>query len=599
MELSKLEGYDLAIRIFEKNVSPRYAALTILESWANGQQYVGLDSWFSIEKPLWERAPCIVYLLTKESIESKVDLVLGEGKFPEITTSPGEGDPLAEAEKPAADDQSGLSKEDSKLIDAFIDRAMKQAGLHAAYREALYQAQEVSSAVLIFGVRKRKLFCDTTKAQWCEPTLDVDGECTRLEIKYPYMDPYKDQYGKWKIRVRIFRRVIDDQTDTTYKPADANDQGVEPKDDEWVVDQKFTHGFGFCPVRWYPFMRGCSAANQIDGRAPHELLLDEIRALDFALSQRHRASLFAGDPQWTECGVNPGFNPSAPARTAGVLGTPNGGPLSPTNPPTAQWAEPQGGQQPARMKSPGAVWQYPDKETKVELHCLPPEALKAVSDNAADLRMKLCEMLAFVPLDPDSISHIRQLSGKALEALRKRELNRCDRIRDDFGDGCLVPSVQMLLRICTAYTAANKKGKLNLAGLEKVAPILSRFVATDVSLRLIWGEYDSPDPTEEAAIVTATVAAHDGGLITDRMAVQKLQPIYNIENVDEAVAALQAEKAQRQADAMKQTQASQASLHALVNDDGETTPSRTGKQKPKVASGGGGSSASAADEVAE
>lgn len=592
MDLRGLQGYADAVKVFEANVSPRYRALTNLDDWANGRQYEGLPGWFTTERPLWERAPCIVYLLTKESIESKVDLVLGEGRFPEITTSPGEGDPLSDAEAGAAQDQAGISKEDSQKLDAFIGRALTQARYYAASRECLHHAQEVSSSVLIFGVRKKKLFCDTTKAQWCEPTLDVDGTVLRLEIKYPYLDAYKDDFGKWKVRVKYFRRVIDDKTDTTFKPGEANSQGKEP---DWEADpeQVFQHGFGFCPVIWYPFMRGCSTANQIDGNAPHELLLDEIRALDFSLSQRHRAALTAGDPQWTECGVQPGYNPTQPGRTTVVPMTERGGAISPSNPEMRGMGWQDGGPtQPARMKSPGVVWQYPDKDTKVELHSLPAEALKAIADHAGDLRMKVCEMLAHVPLDPDAITHIRQLSAKALESLRKRELNRCDRIRDDFGDACLIPSVQMLLRICSMY--ASRPSELNLAGLRKVASILKRYVANDVTLRLVWGDYDDPDPQEEQLIVTTTATAKKEGLITDRMAMAKIQDIYAIENVDEAVKALQEEKAQRQADAMDQ----QASLEHAVSKlaKGDTRAPASGGKEGKNAPARSGNGALAGAE---
>lgn len=587
MDLRGLKGYDDALKAFEANVSPRFRALTNLDAWANGQQYDGLPDWFVIDPniPLFKRAPCIAYLLTKESIESKVDLVLGEGRFPEITTSPGEGDPLEEAEGDSASDQAALGKEDSQKLDAFIGRVLTQARYYAASREVLHHAQEVSSSVFLFGIRKKKLFCDTTKAQWCEPELDVDGTVLRLEIKYPYLEPFKDEYGTWQVRVKMFRRVIDAETDTTYKPADANPRGIEPS---WVADpaQTFKHGFGFCPVVWYPFMRGCSTANQIDGNAPHQRILDEIRALDFSLSQRHRAALAAGDPQICEIGVQPGYNPSAPGKAVGMPATADGGPVSPSNPVTAHYQESQASM-PARMKSPSIVWQYPNKDTRVEMLTLPPEALKAISDHAADLRMKVCEMLAHVPLDPDAISHIRQLSAKALESLRKRELNRCDRIRDDFGDIALIPCVQMLLRICALY--ASRPKDLNLAGLKKVAPILQRYVANDVTLRLVWGDYDDPDPQEEQLIVTTTALAKEKGLITDRMSMAKIQDVYAVENVDEAVKALEDEKQQRQADAMSQQATLEHAMGKLAKDDTGQTPA--GGKPSKEASQGGSNGA--------
>src|SRR6266542_2396066 len=129
MNLEHIDGFDDALRVFKANVGPRYNYLENLENWCNGNQYRGLPDWFSIDRPLWERAPCITYLLSKEAIESKVDLVLGEGRFPEFTTSPGEGDPLADDTET---EQGNLNKADSALMDAFIDRVMKQSGFNAA-----------------------------------------------------------------------------------------------------------------------------------------------------------------------------------------------------------------------------------------------------------------------------------------------------------------------------------------------------------------------------------------------------------------------------------------------------------------------------------
>lgn len=579
MDLSKLENYREAAEILQANKSPRHRHLASLDAWANGRQYEGLDGWFTQDKPLWERAPCIVYLLAKEAVESKVDLVLGEGRFPEVTASPDEGDPL-KASKDAKGDQAGLDEGPSRDLEALIDRIVKQSGFKAAAREALRHAQEVSSACLIFGVRAGKLFCDTTKAQWCEPTLDPEGRCTRLEIRYAYLEPSRDpQSKKWRVKAKLYRRVIDAKSDTTYKPVDANKDGDEPK--VWPVDreQSFDHGLGFCPVVWYPFFRGCGTAGQIDGNAPHANLLDEIRALDFSLSQRHRAALFAGDPQWSETGVEPGFNPSEGGRTAIVPGTPQGGDVTDANPVTTHWEYPKTNL-PARVKSPGGVWQYPNPDTKVELHCLPGDALKTLFDHAGDLRMKLCEMLAHVPLDPDSIKFAATLSGKAMESLRRRELNRCDQIRDDFGAGCLLPALSILVRIAAHFATRREAGALNLAGLDKVKATLATFVDGDPPLDLRWGSYTKPDPEDEAKIVATTIQAHDGGLITDHQALSKIKEIYGIDNVDEAVDNLREEKEERAQKALEQTTAEQKSLHDIVKNDGAGAP---GQGQPKGA----------------
>ncbi|MFA5186315.1 MAG: hypothetical protein WC551_07570 [Patescibacteria group bacterium] len=582
MDYSRLEGIEKALLAFEANVSPRYRYLDCLERWVEGRQYEGLTDWFDTRKPLFERAPCIVYLLTRGSIESKRDLVVGEGHFPEITASPDEDDE-------DFDEETGLGPEDSETLDRFVQRAMTKAAFAPAIRESLEHGQGVGSAVLLFGARKGRPFIETTKAKWSEPTLDNEGNCTRLEIRYPYLDPYKDKAGKWKVRAKIYRRVIDETTDTTYRPADADEQGREPA---WSANPELTysHGLGFCPVIWYPFAKGCSTANQIDGKAVHDGLLDEIRALDQALSQRHRAVLFTADPQWTECGVVPGSNPSSVGNRAVMPATQHGGPEGPDNKGTGMYIEP-GNIGPARKKGPGEVWQYPDKDTKVQMHCLPGDAVKATMEHSSDLRLKLCELLAYVPLDPESIKGIRTLSGKALTALRKREINRCNGIRDDLGQHCIIPAIRMLLRLCVVL-GSRGKGAIRVPGIQKTLPILQRFLEEDPDLRLIWGSYEDEDPEEEKATVDTVNVALTGKFITKRMAVQKVKNIFGIENVDQAVDMLEEEAQQAQEKELDLM----GSMHKLANDDGTTGnqgssgSNALGGKPPKKAFGGGNKS---------
>jgi hypothetical protein len=73
---------------------------------------------------------------------------------------------------------------------------------------------------------------------------------------------------------------------------------------------------------------------------------------------------------------------------------------------------------------------------------------------------------------------------------------------------------------------------------------------TGPSLTLRWGEYSKPDPADEAVVVTATVAAKTAGLITQRMALEKLQRIYGIEDVNAAIVTLEEEATKRRDDAV-------------------------------------------------
>lgn len=461
---SAIEGYDKALTLISKRMSPRAKLMAKLERWVDGSQYEGMADWFA-DCPITEKAPCVVEPLVADSIESHVDMVLGEGRFPEISSRPDEDDDDGE-------DEGGLDREASEAVDKLLKSATQQARFRAVCREALAMAMGTKTACAIYGARNGKLFGDTVKARWCTPEFAQDRTVSKLVIEYPYVDTY-EEHGVWKARARIFRREIDSTSDVTMLPAEADAAKIV-----WTPDPKqtFTHGLGFCPVVWYPFFRGCSIVGDIDGHAPHENLLDEIRAHDVSNSQWFRASLFAGDPQWTETGVEPGSNPSSPGRQGKTLVTQAGGPPSKDNPVIGEIIDATHGEgasrggATARKKHPGTVWQYESPESKVELHTLPGDALKAIAENGHDIRLKIMQSLAYVPLDPEMANIVRgSLSGKALESLRERQLNRDDKIRDDFGEGFIKPSANILLRIC-----AVKGDGLRLRGLKKAASALAQ-----------------------------------------------------------------------------------------------------------------------------
>ncbi len=562
-EKRSLGGHEEASAAALANKSPRTKYLEELERWVEGTQYDELPDWFSEDVPLLERAPCIVYAITKNAIDSFGDLVLGESRWPQFQATIDEAETQDQA---AGDTDSEASAEGAGAI----TEAHRQARFKAAARECLAHAMACRSAVAIFGVRNGKLFVDTTKAAWCEPELDADGRVTRLEIRYPYFVESKDAAGKWQVSAKLYRRVIDGARDVTYLPADAEKSGIEPK---WKEDSERSveHGFKFCPVIWYPFMKGCTTVAQKDGRALHEHLLDEIRALDMALSQRHRAALYAGDPQWTEVGVSPGYNPSSSGRHGGIPNTPSGGPPGTHNPVTGHFADVRPDSGGARRKGPGYVWQYEDPKAKAELHTLPPGALKALEDHARDLRTKISESLAVTFLDPESIRYAAALSGKALEVLRERQLNRCDQIRTDFGDKFLIPATLMLMQVVRAVSA--REGvRLRFPRLKEALTATATLDAAD--LTLLWPPYFRPDLGDEQKESTIVRDDLEAGIITFRTAVQRRAARYGIDDIDAYVTELEEERAARD-------HSSSQLVKMLADGDDEKTSAKTAaKQAP-------------------
>lgn len=554
-----IQGLSQAYQLIRRYQTPRYCALDFLERVVGTKQYEHRPGFWDDSVPLFERSPLIADPIVAQGIASNVDLVLGEGRFPVLS----EDD---------SDDDSDSVAALEKLVDA--------AGLKRVFREAFSEAQGCGTSVLILGVRAGKLFADSVRAKWCEPEFDVEGKVTKLTIQYTYVDTVKE--GKaFRARAMMYRRVIDNGADTTFVPVELKDEDTAPK---WVADPKRTlkHGFGFCPVHWYRHMAGISMVHQIDGKALHRLSVDEIEAHDFALSMRHRAALWLGEPQICEFGVAEGYNPTESGRSAGHPAGP-GAPhaVDPSEPweVKGHYLERDGGKGGTRKKGPGYVWQYANEKARVELLSLEAGSLKALDEHAADIRNKLNSAMAIVTLDPENIKFAATTSGKALETLKQRQLDRCDQYRDDLADGLIRPVVMMLIEI-----ARKRIGSLLNKPLKEMIPKL----ADTFELKIEWGQYFKTDVEEQMNISQQVRDDLEANLITRETAVERIAPIYGISNVAEYVEELEEQKAEAMAEQAEM-------LHAaggVMGDDADkgADPKRPGA-KPRGTAPGGDSGA--------
>lgn len=518
------------MRLVRANKSPRYQRLEGLESWVTCDQYRGRPSWWTDKVPQWEREPCIVYPIVRSAISSNVDLMLGERAFPRLT--------FTQEVEDAGDSEDQIDTE------AALADLHRVARFKTTCREAFAAGQAMGSACAVYGVRDGRPFGDLIPAKWCEPELDSAGKVLKLVVQYPYLDEVKKANGSWEIVAKVYRRVIDQERDIAYFPAEAQDDDASIK---WKMDPERTlsHGFGFCPVVWYPFMKGCAAINIKDGKAIHDGLTDEIQAYDIARSQWHTTALYSA-PQPYEIGVTADHNPTGTSgRAAIVPTTEHGGQSHPDgNPVRGAFVDPAGSKS-ARKKGPGYVWRYPDPDTKVGYLETSSDSVKAQSDNVSSLRNMLQESLCVVFLDPENIKFAATTSGKALEAIKKKQLDRVDQFREDFRDGFLIPSIAMQLRIA-------RRSQINIPS----APVLSKIDPDQIEfdLEVQWGSYTAPDFAEQKQIVELVQQAlgANGGtrLIDMSTALGKLQSsdVFEIENLGDLVEKLEAEAAESEAE---------------------------------------------------
>ena len=555
--MPELLGQAQARRALQNNLSPRFRRLDRLERYVTGTQYEGRPSFHDQDCPLYDRAPSIVYPIVDSAIRSNVDLCLGEGRFPEFSSFVDEDDSAFDAEL-------GLSEDDSRSLDQGVAVIVEQSRLSAAARECLRAAQACGTAVAIGSIRNGKVHIDTTKAKWCKPTFDTyrPDVVESLEIRYPYLQEYYDEREhKWRVRCMLYRRVIDGVSDVCFQPIQADEHGAEPPKGAWVRDdaKSLDHNLGFCPVVWYAFEAECTTVDEFDGRAVHRHMLEEIDALNFGLSQKHAAAMIAASPPTIEVGVEADWNPSAPGRSAALPmwlpGDPDSG---------RQWvSSTSGNTQPARKRGPGQIWRYESADAKVTQLTLPGDALKPIDDACRDLRSKIAEALSVVFTDFDNQRTTLDISGRALREQHKRQIERCDTIRDDFGTHFMLPMIDLLIRLCLGTPVE----KLRVPGIDKILPILERFqvdVLLDTGetvqewsppkLELCWGDYFEPSEADQKAVIDAALVALNAGLITKRTAVERIADFYDIGNVDQYVDALEDEAAEKAEKALQNAQ---------------------------------------------
>lgn len=565
-----------ALKLVDALKSHRAKELERLQAYFEGTQYDGrplyLDS--KSDAPRFERKPCVIYPLAQAAIESNVALALGGTRFPRILS-------LSSEDDSAFDASQGLDQKSSEILDQFNAKLVDVCGFASSFRQAYRMAQAARSVALIGCYRNGLPALDPVWAKLCEPTFDPADPCTviRLEIRYRYIEWQRDSSLKpdgSEIPVcKEYRRVIDDQTDTVYQPKEVWDlSDIEPS--KAPFGTPIQHGFGFCPVRWWARRRQSFAIGGYDGLALHDGKLSELDAINHALSSRHLAALYTGDPIKCATGVDPDEGFGTIGRTARPE---NIDPSVKTGWDKAMYGA---GDVRAIRQSPGELWRTPAEAAKFYYLALPKGALDALDSHASDLCSRVREALRYVWLDPEKLTGSGDVSGKTLAFVFSSQLNAVSEDRDDLGRNLMLPSLGMVYRMMIA-----KSDGLYVPGLKKALPILQRFLVSvqggktifiAPQLQLKWGDYFEPSDLDESTRSKTAIDAYNANLVTLKSAVEHLKDVFAIGSVDQYIDALAKEKADRQ----QEQQDLNASMTALKASMAAPGSQPSGKPPPKA-----------------
>lgn len=531
-------------------ISPRELKLEALEARWKGLTYdvQRRPSWWDATVPLRERAPCVVDPLARVAGQRLVSLVFGEGRFPAASVGNGGASMYGVA----------LSETDAQLLSEAVAAIVKQAKLKLRMREGLEQGLMSGTGVFLGALRGGKLAVDILPAKWCTPRFGRDGEVTRLEVRFRYPDPDDPDKHWW------YRRVLDGTRDVTYRPAECRPDGREPA---WVEDPAQTFALEFCPVVWVKNLPDPGDPGDLDGVALHEGLDDELEALDFSLSQRHRNAQYNGEPQTVITGASAGD-------LAGDRGAESAGPLRGWSWfPRAVAGNRESGGGTGLKKAPGTIWTINKDGAGAQLLESTGAGATILQGDADGLRRTILDAMGVVIPDADKIT-AGDISGAALRILHAPMLALADNLRECWGEA-LVQVLGMLLRLLTTQQARTGGVWLPLSvapqapptasppgaapstdepqaptapsalmmappqlGLPALQALLARFYVPASEgrrwccppLDLEWGDYFEASWSERLAATQAAQAAEM--ILSKRTVIQALAPTWGVEDIE-------------------------------------------------------------------
>lgn len=505
--------------------SPRARRLTALEAWWKGLQYEGRASFWDPEVPLRERAPVVHSQIVRTSCARYVSFAFGPDRFPAAEVRP-RAFGLALDDAPRA----ALSELLTEVIDAL--------GLRTLAPQAMEHALATGSIALVYGLRDGLPVCTLVPARDCTPTLDARGACLALEIKYRFVRTGEDgrAHAYW------YRRVVDAQADRVWPVTACDDEGYEP---DWdAIAPAWTHARSHCQVVWHRSLPDLTDPGP-DGTGLFEGLEDEVEALDFALSQRHRSARYNGEPQTIVVGVDPEQPIGAAGRTA----------AAPANDGRLRWLGLgsavevargwiSGGGGAATQKAPGKLWRLPPGGDAKLLESSGAGAA-ILSGDADDLTRRLRAAVGLVDADPTTIG------ANASAALMKQVFAPMCAVADRLREEWTTTLRRLLDGALRMLTEADARARgVRLAGWAPALPALGTFARTGpdgavdwlgIPIELRWGAYFTPTWGEVQAAVTAVQAGVGGApVISPLRAVKMLADVTGVEDAETELAAIRA-----------------------------------------------------------
>lgn len=485
---------------------PRYRTLSRLRAYFKSEQYQGLADFFTGKKPggaeevpLAERAPCVVYPLPKNATAQVVKFMFGATTFPTL-----------EVEEESEGDNH-------EAIEDALRKFVTYEKVRPAITKLARKTISSSTGVIILGVRRGRFVYESPDAQDCIPTFEDDNPSLpvkELEWAFQYDATEYSEKEKRLVTTRTwFRRTYTATEIVDYAPVEA----VPDVAPEWTVSKRTAHGLKRCPVLW---VRNCAESSELDGHSLYGEMLNEIDALNFALSQRHKGIRFFGNPQPYETNVDEDDGPEADGRVAS-----GGGPLGAVA-------------EKATKIAPEHIWSYRGNAT-VGVFETTGAAFKAATDHVNDIRQRMIESMSVVLAGvSDAMGQGGgDVSARLLKLLYAPLLSLVAEYQDETWGDVLVAMLTMQLAIMRDLGPERmgfKDAKLLTdwyASLERKFDDGSTEIMP-LPVTLQWGDPFPPNNEDVQVSVTAAGDAVQNGLISQETGAKFVARLFGVVDVE-------------------------------------------------------------------
>lgn len=503
---------EIAISIALSGWPPRYCEIDRIEAWYWGHQYTVDGPWqrkhpWAAETdragkyiPLADRAPYDMGI-AKALVDQTTGFLFDEGRFPQLLVD--------------GDDAGAVAGQ------AWLRAIADHCNLRVRMLEAARIGGRCRSVFVYFKVVDGEPIIDCHSGKACEPTFGRDGK-TLVSVRKQYKAPGEaflrlGYQGLDPAKLYWFRHDFTEAAELRYFPVEV-EQG--PKVPVFVVDEarSFRHDLGFVAGQW--MVNLMRAEDSTDGIGTYEgdQVLGLIHLCNEVMSQAHRATKHALDPQWAL-----EVDPEKEVDTAAI-----------------------------RNQTKGGVWVMPGKLSLVEAAGTGQAAAHEQFDR---YRALISDTTSIPEVDPEAISGKAQ-SAEALRVLFQGLIAFASLLRVSYGDDGLVPFAKVILRVLKATAA----GTLNVDAFDDKGTTIGRGALPDrPRVRLEWGPWFAPTAADEQAKIGSAAAAVGSGLLSQETAVSFIARLYGRDGAEELKLIL-AERKAHEDEAMR----SQVDLEAAL-----------------------------------